>query len=57
MKSTINKIGKKLSLIEELDKPLLTLSLHLMLNQARDSGEPFENVNKILKEIEKIEKL
>ena len=56
--------GYKLALLNmqdalyyEIDKPLVKLALQRLLEQARDDGKPFEEVNKIIKQIDKIDTL
>ena len=53
--------GYKLALLNmqdalyyEIDKPLVKLALERLLKQVRDDGRPFEEVNKIIKQIDKI---
>ena len=56
--------GYKLALLNmqdalyyEIDKPLVKLALERLLEQVRDDGRPFEEVNKIIKQIDKINTL
>ena len=56
--------GYKLALLNmqdalyyEIDKPLVKLALKRLLEQVRDDGRPFEEVNKIIKQIDRIELL
>ena len=56
--------GYKLALLNmqdalyyEIDKPLVKLALERLLEQVRDDGRPFEEVNKIIKQIDKIDTL
>ena len=56
--------GYKLALLNmqdalyyEIDKPLVKLALKRLLEQVRDDGRPFEEINKIIKQIDKIELL
>tara|TARA_R110002020_G_scaffold256238_2_gene469867 strand:- start:221 stop:532 length:312 start_codon:yes stop_codon:yes gene_type:complete len=56
--------GYKLALLNmqdalyyEIDKPLVKLALERLLKQVRDDGRPFEEVNKIIKQIDKINTL
>ena len=56
--------GYKLALLNmedalyyEIDKPLVKLALQKLLEQVRDDGKPFEEVNKIIKQIDKIDTL
>ena len=56
--------GYKLALLNmqdalyyEIDKPLVKLALERLLKQVRDDGRPFEEVNKIIKQIDKIDTL
>ena len=56
--------GYKLALLNmqdalyyEIDKPLVKLALQRLLEQVRDDGRPFEEVNKIIKQIDKIDTL
>ena len=56
--------GYKLALLNmqdalyyEIDKPLVKLALQRLLEQVRDDGKPFEEVNKIIKQIDKIDTL
>jgi|9_EtaG_2_1085328.scaffolds.fasta_scaffold203325_2 hypothetical protein len=56
--------GYKLALLNmqdalyyEIDKPLVKLALKRLLEQVRDDGRPFEEINKIVKQIDKIDTL
>ena len=56
--------GYKLALLNmqdalyyEIDKTLVKLALERLLEQVRDDGRPFEEVNKIIKQIDKIDTL
>ena len=56
--------GYKLALLNmedalyyEIDKPLVKLALKRLLEQVRDDGRPFEEINKIIKQIDKIDTL
>ena len=56
--------GYKLALLNmqdalyyEIDKPLVKLALQRLLEQVRDDGKPFEEINKIIKQIDKIDTL
>tara|TARA_B100000482_G_scaffold33439_1_gene21276 strand:+ start:407 stop:718 length:312 start_codon:yes stop_codon:yes gene_type:complete len=56
--------GYKLALLNmedalyyEIDKPLVKLALQRLLEQVREDGKPFEEVNKIIKQIDKIDTL
>jgi len=56
--------GYKLALLNmqdalyyEIDKHLVKLALERLLKQVRDDGRPFEEVNKIIKQIDKIDTL
>ena len=56
--------GYKLALLNmqdalyyEIDKPLVKLALRRLLEQVRDDGRPFEEINKIVKQIDKIDTL
>ena len=56
--------GYKLALLNmqdalyyEIDKPLVKLALQKLLEQVRDDGRPFDEVNKIIKQIDKIDTL
>ena len=56
--------GYKLALLNmqdalyyEIDKPLVKLALERLLEQVRDDGRPFDEVNKIIKQIDKIDTL
>ena len=56
--------GYKLALLNmedalyyEIDKPLVKLALRRLLEQVRDDGRPFEEINKIIKQIDKIDTL
>ena len=56
--------GYKLALLNmqdalyyEIDKTLVKLALERLLKQVRDDGRPFEEVNKIIKQIDKIDTL
>ena len=56
--------GYKLALLNmedalyyEIDKPLVKLALQKLLEQVREDGKPFEEVNKIIKQIDKIDTL
>jgi len=45
------------ALYYEIDKPLVKLALRRLLEQVRDDGRPFEEINKIVKQIDKIDTL
>ena len=45
------------ALYYEIDKPLVKLALKRLLEQVRDDGRPFEEINKIVKQIDKIDTL
>ncbi len=56
--------GYKLALLNmedalyyEIDKPLVKLALQRLLEQVRNDGKPFEEINKIIKQIDKIDTL